>query len=800
MRKRLPILGTALWLASGVSMWGYSTQSANSPLFYGYNPEDPYAYEPRAAAGLYSFNAGQGSDYLAISAASGIKAPKYAAYSDGKYYVLEVISSFFGETINLYCYDATDWTQLSVNTLPFNPGRGLAASADGKKLYSIQQGMEPGVVEIDLSTFECKKTVDIPDYLYINDVCVDGEGNVLTFNSTNYKLHKTDLATGVTTESFKLPEEDVKTNSSFYDKATGLVYFITTGNDGVNKLNSLDPTTGTVTVLGEVPSMLSPVGIYFPAYSTEVPAAVANISFEYAAPGSTEATLTFTMPSVTVGGESLSGNLDAVIVVDGVEEVTSHAAGSEVSIKKTLATGNHTFSVFARNSEGLSPERRFVSYCGLDLPCEVQNLSLAIDENGVATVTWNAPVKSQNGGEFDSSALTYDVIREPNSVLVSENQKGLSFTETLGEAYARYYYRVIPRIGESVGLEASTEPVKWGTVLIPPFIEDFEDWESFEGRFATYNALDDQYGWASMGGNVLCMSNDAVDADYWLFTPAMRLKANETYTLSFDTSINDYDYADGLMEVYICTEQTTDGVQPLIEKLVVPYGASSFRKEFKVDGDGTYYLAFRNVTPFGGPQLGLDNIGVSVNSLTEAPATVENLVATAGAKGALTADISFTLPGKNADGTALASVESVEVVNLTTGKKVGTVASPSADMELTDNEAVQGFNIYEAYAVASGKKGMSSYARVFVGKDIPAAVGNLKAAQTTVGKATLSWDAVSEKGVNGGYVNPEDVTYVINRYDEVNGYYGPEIANGIKDLGYVDESFTVPDNGQARVK
>lgn len=791
MALKLPLsIGAALCLLTSPAMLAYSPQSANSPLFYGYHLNSAYD-EAILANGMYTFNVGPGSDTSSLSAFQNMETPSAAAYHDGKYYVVKVESNWLtGDKATLYIYDMKDGSQISSVKLAQTLGSSFTVSADGSRLYAIFANWEgTGIKAFDTITGAIEDVAEIPASLYYTDICADDQGNIYTFNTTDYKLYRTVMSSGETSEVFQLDNVGDRRSASYFDTASGLIYHTAADEDGVKHMYAINPTAKTQKDLGMTPDGLSAIGIGLPTYDSTLPQAVTDVAFRYAAPGASNAILTFTMPSTSVGGEALIGQIDAIVVLDGIEETLAATAGKPVTVNKTLTNGNHTFSIFASNAAGRSPERRFTSFCGQDLPCEVQDLTLAIDENGVATVTWSEPVKTQNGGEIDRESLAYTVIREPHAVTVAQGLKATTFSETLTDAFANYYYRVIPTVSNGNGTEARTEAVKWGTVDVPPFTEDFEFWEDFD-RFTAISANEDGYGWSNGSGNTYCVANANTDADYWLFTPAMRLVEGETYTLSFDTNIEAYSYATGNMELYFSDSPETETAEQLMS-FTVPNGNHKFYKEFKAPANGTFHLAFRNVSSAGGPQIQMDNISVIPNATAQAPAAVSDLKAEAAPAGALSATVTFTLPAQG--------VDEVKVVNLTNGKTLE-AGAPSQQMTVSDNAPAEGFNNYEAYTVSGGVKGVSTFARVFVGTDMPAAVTSFKAAQSPVGSAVLTWDKASNIGANGGYVDPTTVTYTIRRYDDINGYYAPEIATGVDACTYTDNTATVPEDSQCLVK
>lgn len=72
--------------------------------------------------------------------------------------------------------------------------------------------------------------------------------------------------------------------------------------------------------------------------------------------------------------------------------------------------------------------------------------------------------------------------------------------------------------------------------------------------------------------------------------------------------------------------------------------------------------------------------------------------------------------------------------------------------------------------------------------DVPAALTNIKLFDNGDGTVTLTWDRVSETGKNGGYVNPDEVTYnIYSRNQEL-------IVSGVEDNTYTFTGIAQTDN------
>ncbi len=136
--------------------------------------------------------------------------------------------------------------------------------------------------------------------------------------------------------------------------------------------------------------------------------------------------------------------------------------------------------------------------------------------------------------------------------------------------------------------------------------------------------------------------------------------------------------------------------------------------------------------------------------------------ATAGAEGALNATIQVTAPDKTIEGNALTAISKIELYR--DGELVGEQndITPGAVVTFTDETiAASALYVYQALAYnESGKGEKSEKTSVYVGIDQPVAPETVEAIDHPTA-VDLSWSAVGNVGMNGGYVNPDDVTYKI---------------------------------------
>ncbi len=196
----------------------------------------------------------------------------------------------------------------------------------------------------------------------------------------------------------------------------------------------------------------------------------------------------------------------------------------------------------------------------------------------------------------------------------------------------------------------------------------------------------------------------------------------------------------------------------------------------------------------------MTNIGVTLNSSTSAPAQVVDLQGACGAKGTLTATLSFTLPAVNADGSAVTSFDKVEVWKETDGEHlvVNEGGKPGDKLSWTDENAEAGINTYAVAAYAGGKKGMTAHINIFTGVDMPKGVQDL-AVETVDGVNVITWQAPEETGINGGYVDLDAITYNVYIKPNPEDYYQPQLASDLKGFEFKHEDAELPEGKRQAV-
>lgn len=143
-----------------------------------------------------------------------------------------------------------------------------------------------------------------------------------------------------------------------------------------------------------------------------------------------------------------------------------------------------------------------------------------------------------------------------------------------------------------------------------------------------------------------------------------------------------------------------------------------------------------------------------------APAAVTNLQANF-AQGATTGTVTFTLPNTSIDGEPLSGDLTYYIYANGTKVAENTAAAGSAISEQLTLPS--GNTRLRVYAANEAGEGPDATTTLWIGYDVPAAPQNVLLDIDAEGKATITWDPVTE-GLNGGYFDASKVVYSIACY------------------------------------
>lgn len=659
-----------------------------------------------------------------------------------------------------------------------------AVSADGK-VYGVfftgdADGNELGIADY---ASETRTTIGSVSRYYValgitkDNVIygIDPNGNLYSINSTTAK-EKLIGSTGVKVSG---ANNDWNVQSGEIDQETGIFYWASTDPQGNSALYTVDLATAKATKIGDFMHNEQVAMLTIPKETVkdEAPALASDMSLVFDK-ASLTGKVSFTAPSTTYIGGSLSGSLSYVVSVDGKETKKGTAsAGQKVEEALTVKRGIHSVSVCFSNAAGNGPKAYVNKFIGDDIPLKPTNVKATVDvKTGNVQIAWNAVTQGVNEGYVGD--LKYSVERYPDKKTIAQSTSATSVSDVLpGGDLAGYYYTVQAISGQRKSEAAKSNSVSFGNVLEPPYYQGFDN----ASALSTLTVLDennDGTTWQFLeddGSNQSAVSISYADVDHddWLVLPALNLKAGVLYNLSYRVATMGASFPEELEVKYGAEPNAAAMIHEVASK--TEYTNDQYvtvKKELTVDKDQVVYIGFHCTSNADWCyQLVLDDIKLEGNSL-KAPDATTKLSATPATDGSLKVRIDFTAPDKAIDGTKLTS--DLDVYILRDGAELQQMSAikPGQDYYYMDNYAVQGLNTYSIIACNSEGTGRESQSvEAYVGEDTPSKVQNIK---TSVGDnvITLTWDAVTT-GEHGGHMSTEGMSY--NVYEIFEGDTGADL-------------------------
>lgn len=309
--------------------------------------------------GIYKFNTTDNpkAELVYRSEAGPIGANGGATLVDAKYFYCITYTKLSGTTISneLICYDIESWTEVSRKAIPLTTiSTDMTWNPADQKVYgAFYNTTKNGYVfgTLDLETGAVNKLSDItlqddkgyPAGFVVIAANSIGEVYGISQMGDLYKFNTEDGSYSLIGATGYTP---LYQQSGCFDFTTKQLYWAAC-NENSSGIYQVNTDTGEATLLGSFNDLEEFVGLYSlsPNADLEGPGSVTDIdiAFEGAA---LSGTITFKLPTTTVSGNKLSGDINYTVEIDD-ETLSSgtSTAGSLVELPITLSEGNHTLGI-----------------------------------------------------------------------------------------------------------------------------------------------------------------------------------------------------------------------------------------------------------------------------------------------------------------------------------------------------------------------------------------------------------------------------------------------------------------------
>ena len=382
-------------------------------------------------------------------------------------------------------------------------------------------------------------------------------------------------------------------------------------------------------------------------------------------------------------------------------------------------------------------------------------------------VKFTAPALSIGGDELTDN-VTIEIRRNDEVIAtIADVAPGSqqSYTDEV-EAEGTYYYQIITHNNAGKGRKSEIVSVRVSMPQDIPYVANFADADVFD-KFQVIDNNNDGSTWNhdSYNGVAAYQYNWDNNGDDYLVSQPLRLEAGKNYEVTIHAAESS-EFNIERFEVVAGKNATAEDLNIMvIEPTEIASTAfSEFTGSFTAEESGIYYVAIHAISDADQFYLYVSDFSVEKGPEATAPAA-PTLTGTAAAEGALSATIQVTAPTQCANGTPLAAISKVELYrdNELIGQQED--VTPGAVLDFAD-DTILASGIYYYHAVAYNESGngvKSEKLPLYVGIDQPGAPENVEAVDhgTTI---DFSWDAVTT-GMNGGYINPDNITYEVWKLD-----------------------------------
>ncbi len=489
----------------------------------------------------------------------------------------------------------------------------------------------------------------------------------------------------------------------------------------------------------------------------------------------------FQMPRTTFGGIALPASTPIDVKVklnDNVIWTGKELPGANVKVNYTFPHGLHKLCVESQiNNDLVGPEVRLRFYAGDDNPFEPQDVYL----EGYK-LTWGEPrYGGVHDGYVDNTKMTYNVYWDGTKKLNSEPLTVREFTIPEPAQQERHTVTVTTVVNgmESDHSEGYSRVFGPAFTLPVSFTPTAKEADLFDIIDANGDGKDNKFNIFYYNAAEKCFTYrdefNFYQANDYLFFPRINFADGESqYSVSF--TYGGYFKADDLpntFELYLAKSVNANPRQmTLIDDTHANINVATPRTitvRFSVPEPGDYYLVLRELGPdqkYRGANISNFKVQALEGYTTKAPGDPTNVTVVTDPTGKMEAVVSFTAPTVDMKGNPLSSSEQITITAKSNSASGNISLLPGAKGEIRVPTDIEGKQEIEVTPSNSEGEGVSRPYYAYIGLDTPTAPQNVqgKTLDNNLGM-TLTWEAPSSVGENGGYVDTNNLSYrIYNKY------------------------------------
>lgn len=476
--------------------------------------------------------------------------------------------------------------------------------------------------------------------------------------------------------------------------------------------------------------------------------------------------LSFTVPTETYGAKSITGMVDTKVTIDGNVLLESALKPGETrNLELSVAEGLHQLEVSCSLSGVAGPSAKRSFYAGNDQPTTPTGLKVV---NGLLTWNPSSPTTGAHGGYVCGAELGYEValdgeVLTPTPIsgtsfqLPSDGELAVAEIEVTATARGKRSEPAVIREALGEGLQ-----LPWSMVPSTDEAELFKTWSASGTEFEFGKDFD-------RGHNIFELWLDYGEgADDWVFLPPTAISdISRLYEVAFN--YRSAAYYEGGEDLDVCIGRYADpeAMTTVLysHRDLYQIDDTELRVPFAVGEPGNYVVGIHCLTkPDKG--YGVHLYGFSMRqteALSAVPGDATDVVIKGQPKGILKADVSLTLPSLDMTGAPLGAGSEVTVTVSAPGTDpVSLKGRPGERVSGVVEVAKSGMTEFSLLPSNANGKGVARTAKAYVGLDRPRAPQNIACSASEDNRSmTVTWEPPTETGENGGYVNLENLEYVI---------------------------------------
>lgn len=487
---------------------------------------------------------------------------------------------------------------------------------------------------------------------------------------------------------------------------------------------------------------------------------------------SLDGSYSFKVPELLYSGVAIpmTEKVHTVITLDGKELLNdSFVPGHQATVPLTVEEGEHTIEIICDlGDDRISPPNVTEFYTGYDIPEAPSNLKLE-----GSTLSWTAPgAKGIHGGFVNPDNFIYQIyvnnvlqnVRPHtdcsyNLTLPAEQTRSVIEVEAVANRKTSPRASLTTVFGKPMNLPVSIAPTKSDSdiILVVDANGDatFQYWKASGIDFEGYRM---QVGYYA-------------DADDWVILPQMNFPSSDKlYNFTFDLGgiLTGYSHED--LEVCYGTDPTPEAMTNVIydrEYVLAPFEPVATSIDFAVPEPGNYYIGihYKSLKSRSGRGLTLRRFNVSqTETASSVPGYATDITVKGGEYGALEYEVNLTFPTIDALGNPLPEGQALTAWAECDGSIASVAGTPGAKISrpLYVDSPARGFRQVNVWVTNSIGSGAVKSFRAYGGIDTPLSPTGFKmTASRDNHSVDLEWEAPGPVGVNGGYVDEENLDYII---------------------------------------